>query len=137
MSRLRRVQKPIPVKNVIPFKDAAEAWFWYVRSERLRREGARLSESESNDSRPCLPDDIYCAVMRLRQRRVIGAEHLKILAQFGWRERPPDSRVFDEERSLVLWDDALDRLSTELKGKGIVRLEDECSERGVSCRIRL
>lgn len=129
MARLRLIPKPLSVKNVIPFKDAAEAWFWYVRAERLRREGARFSDTDSPDTRPCLPDDIYCAVMRLRARQLIGAQHLKVLAEFGWRESPPDSRVCGEEKSVILWDDALDRLTTELKGKGIVRQGNERGER--------
>ncbi|OEJ67527.1 hypothetical protein [Magnetovibrio blakemorei] len=125
MARLRLIPKPISVKNVIPFKDAAEAWFWYVRAERLRREGVRFSDTDSGYTRPCLPDDIYCAVMRLRARRLIGAQHLKVLAEFGWRESPPDSRVSGEEGSVILWNDALDRLTTPLKEKGIVSREDE------------
>lgn len=130
MPKARRVNKPMPVKEVIPFLDAEEAWFWFIRSERARREGARLTETEASHTRPCEPDDIYRVVMGLFQRRMIGNEHLKILARFGWRECPPDSRVREEERPLALWDDALDRLTTELKAKGIVSHDDSRMQHG-------
>ncbi|HEY9078424.1 hypothetical protein [Magnetovibrio sp.] len=130
MTKIRYVRRPIPIKQVIEFLDAEEAWFWYVRSERARREGARLTETATSHTRPCEPDDIYRAVMRLHRRRLIGNEHLKTLAEFGWRECPPDARVRDEERSVALWDDALDRLTTELKSKGIVRHDERCADCG-------
>jgi len=130
MRKTRRARKPIPVKHVVPFSNAEEAWFWFVRSERARREGARLTESAASETRPCEPDDIYRAVMRLFHRRLIGRQHLKTLAEFGWRECPPDSRVREEEHPLCLWDDALDRLSTELKAKGIVIYDDRAAQSG-------
>ncbi len=120
MPKPRRSAKPLPVKTAVPFLDAEEAWFWFMRCERVRREGARLAADEALTDRPCEPDDIYRAVMGLFRRRLIGNEHLKVLAEFGWREAPPDPRVREEERPLSLWEDALDRLTTDLKAKGIV-----------------
>lgn len=120
MSKPRYVRKPLPVKHIIPFLDAEEAWFWFIRSERARREGARLTETFSSHTRPCEPDDIYRIVMGLFRRHTIGNEHLKVLAEYGWRNAPPDGRVREDERPLSLWEDALDRLTTELKAKGIV-----------------
>ena len=130
MSKKRRVQKPMPEKHVIEFLDAEEAWFWFVRSERARREGARLTEEASDNTRPCEPDDIYRAVMRLYRRRVISGEHLKVLAEYGWRECPPDPRAREQERAHLLWDDALDRLTTELKTKGIMRHDERAAQCG-------
>lgn len=130
MKKTRYVRKPMPHKIAIEFTDAEEAWFWFVRSERARREGAKLNQSTSNQTRPCEPDDIYRAVMRLYTRGVISGEQLKTLAEFGWRESPPDARVSEEERAVLMWDDALDRLSTELKSKGIVRHGTPFSECG-------
>ncbi|MCW8915040.1 MAG: hypothetical protein OQK24_04210 [Magnetovibrio sp.] len=120
MSRTRRMPNPIPVKDVVAFISAEEAWFWFMRSERARREGAQLSDGSSLMTRPCEPDDIYRAVMRLHRQKRITNAHLKTLAHFGWRECPPDSRVREEEYHLRLWEDALDRLTTELKAKEIV-----------------
>lgn len=58
--------------------------------------------------------------MDLFRRRNIGREHLAALGRYGWRERPPDPRRREEERPARLWDEALDRLSTVLRKKGIV-----------------
>ncbi|MEG3618985.1 hypothetical protein V5T82_11010 [Magnetovibrio sp. PR-2] len=128
MPRTRIIANPLPEKDIIAFGSAEEAWFWFIRSERARMEGARLSRDASDTTRPCEPDDIYRAVMRLHQKRVIGRHHLKTLARFGWRECPPDSRVRQEQYDVQLWDDALDRLTTELKAKGIVEHEQNTGQ---------
>jgi len=120
MSKTRRAKKPMPVKAVVPFGTAEEAWFWFVRSERARRDGARLTNGDTCTARPCDPDDIYRAVMKLHRSRRLSAAHLKVLAQYGWRDCPPDHRVREETRALVLWEEALDRLTTELADKGVV-----------------
>ena len=130
MTKARFVRKPMAYKRVVLFVDAEEAWFWYIRSERARREGARLSAAASNETRPCEPDDLYRMVMALRRRRKLGDDHLRVLAQYGWRECPPDPRVFEEEHALILWNEALDRLTTPLKAKGIVFHDDAACPHG-------
>lgn len=125
MNKQRFIRKPMPLKRMVPFVDAEEAWFWYVRAERARREGAHLIDIYSAETRPCDPDDMYRFVMSLHRRRLIRDEHLRILAQFGWRECPPDPRVREEERAVCLWDEALDRLTTLLKSRGIVRHDEQ------------
>ena len=130
MSKPRFIRRPMPQKRVILFVDAEEAWFWFMRSERARLDGARLSEQASNDTRPCDPDDLYRVVMALRHRHRLGDDHLKVLVQYGWRECPPDERVREEAHALDLWHEALDRLTTVLKAKGIVRHEDRAATHG-------
>lgn len=129
MTKPRFIRKPIPQKRVVPFVDAEEAWFWFMRCERVRIEGARLSEEASNDTRPCEPDDLYRMVMALRNRRRLRDDHLRVLTRYGWRECPPDARVREEEHALSLWREALDRLTTVLKAKGIVYHDDTTSRR--------
>jgi len=70
--------------------------------------------------RPCDPDDLYRAVMSLVRRRRIGREHLRVLAIFGIEELAPDPRIMEQERACRLWGEALDRLTTVLKRKGII-----------------
>jgi hypothetical protein len=102
------------------FSSAEEAWFWFVRCQRLRRDGARFGESSGGIKRPCEPDDLYRAAMALARRGLINSQHLVILGTFGLQERPPDPRRRDEYRAFQLWDEALDRLTTALRQKGIV-----------------
>ncbi|MBL4747318.1 MAG: hypothetical protein JKY17_00540 [Magnetovibrio sp.] len=125
MSKAHFVRKPMPYKKIIPFDHAEEAWFWYVRAERARREGAQGIREYSSEGRPCDPDDMYRFVMHLHKRRILHDGHLHVLGEFGWRNSPPDPRVRDEQRQWVLWDEALDRLSTILISKGIVRADDK------------
>ena len=102
-----------------PFNNAEEAWLWFNRCEKVRREGARL-ESHALVARPCESDDIYRAVLGLARARRIGRWHLRVLAEYGRRELAPDPRLPEENVAARLWDEALDRLSTVLKRKGIV-----------------
>lgn len=120
MSRLRYSVRPRPEKRSIPFDDAAQAWFWFMRCTRARVDGARFDETATDRSRPCDPDDLYRIVMELRRRRLLSDAHLKVLADYGWREVPPDPRVREEERAVRLWDEAMDHLTTPLTGRGIV-----------------
>ncbi|MFQ5765286.1 MAG: hypothetical protein ACE5GT_10165 [Rhodospirillales bacterium] len=120
MTRLRFTPRPTYEAPTIPFLDAEEAWFWFVRCQRARAEGVRFEGVAGSAARPCDPDDLYRAVVDLHRRRRITAEHLRVLALFGLSERPPDSRCREEERSARLWTEALDRLETVLKEKGIV-----------------
>ena len=120
MPREKYVPKPIYAVPVEPFKNAQEAWFWFVRCQRLRRLGARLGDGPGQVARPCDPDDIYRAVRGLADRQRIGPEHLDVLLRFGIRESPPDSRCSDEQRPARLWAESLDRLTTVLRHKGIL-----------------
>ncbi|HEC14312.1 MAG TPA: hypothetical protein ENI72_01010 [Rhodospirillales bacterium] len=120
MTRFRYTPRGVGDSPTVPFIDAEEAWFWFIRSQRARREGARRGQASGIMARPCDPDDLYRAVMDLFRRRNIGREHLDILGRYGWRERPPDPRRQEEERPARLWGEALDRLNTVLQKKGIV-----------------
>lgn len=101
------------------FTSAEEAWFWFVRCQQIRRDGARFDHS-SNLQRPCDPDDVYLAAMSLHRRGLLTVPHMTVLGRFGLRGHPPDARCRDEQRAARLWDEALDRLSTVLREKGIV-----------------
>jgi hypothetical protein len=56
----------------------------------------------------------------LARRGLIGSQHLVVLGTYGLHERPPDPRCLNEQNAFQLWDEALDRLTTVLRQKGIV-----------------
>jgi hypothetical protein len=103
-----------------PFSHAEEAWFWFVHCQKARRLGCRLQAGGALFQRPCDPDDIYCALMRLHAQSVLSNAHLRTLATYGLRGSPPDTRCADEWAAARLWEEALDRLSTPLRAKGIL-----------------
>lgn len=106
---------------VEPFDNAQEAWFWFVRCQRLRMEGGRLMDQPVQTVRPCDPDDLYRAVISLARKGRISQAHLGVLGRYGIADRPPDPRCRNEQTAAHLWDDALDGLTTVLRNKGIVR----------------
>lgn len=121
MPRTRFTPRPFYETPTIPFVDAEEAWFWFIRCQRARAEGARFDGVDGAAARPCDPDDLYRAILHLHRHRRLTAEHLRVLALFGLSERPPDPRCREEERPARLWAEALDRLATVLKKKGIIQ----------------
>ncbi len=120
MPRFLYSARPLNEAPATPFASAEEAWFWYVRCQKIRRDGARLDAGRNGFQRPCEPDDIYRALLALRRAGALAAIHLHALARFGALDRPPDRRVADEKLFVGPWDEALERLGGRLKGKGIV-----------------
>lgn len=112
----------------VPFSDAEEAWFWYIRAQKARHEGLRFDGPRSL-SRPCDPDDIYRTLVALRRGGKVRPEHVNVLARFGFREQPPDPRCREEQRPARLWGEALDRMTTILRTKGIVDAGDDDDSR--------
>lgn len=106
--------------NFALFASAEEAWLWYASCQLARLDGARFSAGAGQVARPCDPDDIFRAVDGLYRRRVIDGTHITVLGEFGRRQRPPDPWGGDPAGAAILWDEALDRLTTILKTKGIV-----------------
>lgn len=103
-----------------PFGNVEEAWFWFWQCQIARDEGARFVAGAGQIARPCDPDDIACAALSLARRHIIDRRHLRVLAEYGRALAPPDARLPDQVVALQLWEDALDRLSTVLRAKGIV-----------------
>ncbi len=103
-----------------PFSNSEAAWFWYVRCQRARIEATRYIDELPRRCRPCDPDDIYRLAMGLARRGELGRDHLRVLANFGLLERPPDARCPEESRPSDLWSEAMNRLDVCFKDKGIV-----------------
>ena len=120
MPRPRFTHRSYYDNPTVPFLNAEEAWFWFIRCQKARADGARFEAKMGSLSRPCDPDDLYRAVMDLARRRRLTAEHLRTLDTFGLSQRPPDPRCREEERPARLWDEALNKLSIPSKSKGII-----------------
>jgi len=120
MRRKARAPRMMPLRRTTPFRSAEEAWFWYVRCQKARDEGARMEADMARDARPCEPDDLYRAVKHLSANSSITRHHVRVLIDYGKDDRPPDPRCREEEHSCRLWNEALDRLSTVLKKKDII-----------------
>jgi len=119
--RARHVPRSLAERPSQPFDSAEQAWFWYQRARLNRAEGARLAADPLAAARPCDPDDIVRAVTRLARAKILQRHHLRVLDRHGRRLMPPDPRLPEEEADAAAWAEALDRLATPLRQKGIVR----------------
>lgn len=121
MRRFSFAARPYSCEGAVPFASAEEAWFWFTRCQKARHDGARLRADFALEPRPCDPDDVYRMVVGLARARRLRGHHLRVLESYGLRESAPDPRADEELRDCRLWDEALDRLHTVFKAKGVVR----------------
>ena len=123
----REKYRPKQTENVetIPFKNAEEAWFWFVCAQQAKNDGARFVSGAGNVSRPCEPVDILKAVDRLYRNRRLVWDHVLVLKHYGVRQMAPDPRRVKEARAYEIWCEALRRLEESLARKGIVRAADD------------
>lgn len=120
MKRQKRAPKPVSGEHGDPFTSAEEAWFWAAAALMARSDGARIVAGLGLVPRPCEPEDLLKAVETLYARGRLARAHIDTLIDFGKRLVAPDSRNRTEARAARLWDEALDRLSTVWRAKGIV-----------------
>lgn len=120
MPRKRFVPSRSKILPEAPFANAEAAWFWFMRSQKLRWEGAVINDRTVTEMRPCDPDDIYRAVKELHRSGSIRQAHVQTLHRFGVLDRPPDLRCPEEVLAHRLWDEALDKLTSVLRRKEIV-----------------
>jgi hypothetical protein len=113
----RTLTKTYDVREAEPFATPEDAWIWYFHCQQARDEGARFQAGLGDIARPCAPDDIAREVRRLYRRRLLSGGHLRILARFGAECGVAQGAGPEAER---LWREALDRLSSPLRAKGIV-----------------
>lgn len=102
------------------FATAEEAWFWGMQCFAARADGARFRAGLSALARPCEPDDLLVSVEALARGGRLRAAHVRALFAYGRRMAAPDPRRGDEAHAARLWDEALDRLATPWRRKGIV-----------------
>ena len=121
MPKKRFIPYLMPEQPETPFTDAATAWFWFMHCQKARWDGARFERDLGTESRPCEPDDIYRCARRLVATGKITQRHFDVLLRFGVLDRPPDPHLAEEFRAYRFWDEALDRMTTILRAKGIVQ----------------
>ncbi|RAU23822.1 hypothetical protein CU669_01660 [Paramagnetospirillum kuznetsovii] len=120
MARIKYTSRISTVGDTEPFTTAEEAWLWYARCQIARDDGVRFHLGRGDVARPCEPDDIVREVQRLYRVRVLRRSHLTVLGRFGRQLTPPNPHGGDGQGEAILWDEALDRLTTPLRNKGIV-----------------
>jgi hypothetical protein len=103
-----------------PFGSVEEAWFWTMSALRARRDGARYSAGLGLIARPCEPDDVVRCLDGLYRRRRINLVHARILRVWGERQVPPNPAYATEGCDFRLWREALERLESPLRVKGII-----------------
>ncbi|EME70396.1 hypothetical protein H261_08738 [Paramagnetospirillum caucaseum] len=118
MAQRRSIQPTYEEREGEPFATPEDAWIWYSQCQQARDEGARYHAGLGAVARPCAPDDIVLEVRRLYRRRILSGAHLRALVRFG-RQNGAAAGEGDATAGR-LWREALDRLATPLRAKGIV-----------------
>ena len=108
------------VDDTTPFKNAEEAWFWFIQAQTARNEGAKIQAGAGTYTRPCEPVDIVKALERLYRSRRVTMDHVMVLRHYGQRLMRPDLRRAKEMRAHQLWTQALEKLEEALVAKRIV-----------------
>lgn len=109
----------VPSFLTVPFRSAAEAWFWTMGALRARRDGS--GRKASGVRRPCDPDDVVVCLDRLYRAEKITLQHARILRVWGERQVPPDASHHAECDEAQIWQEAVARLEWPLRVKGIVQ----------------
>ncbi len=113
----------------VPFRDAAEAWFWFIQAWSARQDGARITAGAAGSVlRPCEAIDIFSTLERLHRNRRLLRDHLLVLRHYGRRLAPPDSRRPKEMRAYRLWQEAMDVLTPVFERKGIIMMRNWLKE---------
>lgn len=107
--------------GVVPFDSAEEAWFWFIRAQQAKNDGARFAAGQGAMPRPCEPIDILRVLDRLHRNRRLLRDHLLVLRHYGRRDLSPDPRRMKEAHAYKLWAEALERMEPILERKGIVQ----------------
>lgn len=107
--------------QAVLFENVEEAWFWFIRAQEAKNDGARFVSGVSAEPRPCEPIDILKALDRLYRQRRVMRDHLLVLRHYGRRFLAPDPSRVKEARAHTLWSEALERLHSVLELKGIVQ----------------
>jgi hypothetical protein len=98
-----------------PVVDVANAWWWALDCLDARAEN-RSENSGLRIGRPCEPDDIVNALLRLELPR----PHARTIMAWGRkRDKPPAGTAARQ-----YWDEVMVRLTPVLQDKGIVRADE-------------
>ncbi len=111
------------IRNIKPFDNVEEAWFWFIAAQQARNDGARFSADCGAIQRPCEPVDILKILDGLYRQRRLLREHFLVLRHYGRRNMPPDPRRVKEARASILWKEAMERMIPVMERKGIIRKE--------------
>ncbi len=107
--------------DVIPFDSVQEAWFWFIKAQQARDDGARFLSGHGLLQRPCEPIDFLKILDRLYRNRRLLRDHLLVLRHYGRRQLPPDPNRVKEAHAYILWEQALKRLEPVLRSKKIIQ----------------
>lgn len=102
-----------------PFASTEQAWFWTMAALAARSDGTGRGGNAGTE-RPCEPDDVIRCLDQLYRQRRIDLLHARILRIWGERGMAPSPRQPREACDARIWREAMDRLGSKLRARGLV-----------------
>jgi len=121
---LQNYNELLDSKNIEPFENSQEAWFWFCQANEAKTIGAKCSPGMGEVSRPCEPEDILNIVNKLHKNRMLLMDHIRILAHYGKRLCAPNLKRNKEQLAYTLWDQAFKKLEPIFLQKGIIKQKE-------------
>ena len=107
------IEPPAPQAGERPFKNAEEAWFWFMSWRLIVEDGG--TPCHDGRGRPCVPLDMLACLRRLVKPGGLTRRPRQVLAGFGRRlETPGHGPLYR------LWEEGMARLEELFRAKGIV-----------------
>lgn len=120
MTTRRYTQRSANCAPIALFSDAEDAWFWAAANTNMMLAGARGAPTLKSTQKPCESADVMNAFQRLIGAGVLHSRHADVAVRYGVAQRRPNGLARSEAQAALLWEEAMDRLTTPLRGKGII-----------------
>lgn len=100
------------------FKNAEEAWFWFVKD--ISRTDTSLNPESSLERRAITSQEFLSILNRLYKNRVITYDHLLVMRCYGRLGIPPNPSILKQERAHKLWQEGIKRVHDALYTRGLL-----------------
>jgi hypothetical protein len=98
------------------FQTAEQLWFWFLYSKQIKN---GISKNNfSFGKRICEVLDIEILITKLYLSGKLTDEQLSVMKEFGDKRRSPHQYIWKENKSVALWNTAMQTINAAARHKG-------------------